>query len=291
MTALNRIYLACSCVGVLLLACDVGENKLGEESETAGADGSGEGGGGETDSGGETDGAESTNGAEETGMGGGMCEPGDQRPAGDGCNTCTCQDDGANWACTEIACPACEAGDVTENFEGCECECVDGSFVCPEACECTPGDQMPDADGCNTCTCLEDGSWACTDMACPVDDDPFDGPEVAECGGAVPLDPVVINGVTLEGDSLVVDVAYSGGCEMHLLGGCWDHLWAESLPVQTGLTIAHDNADDPCDAFPTDQVTLDLTPIREGYQAAYGPGPATVHVNLAGWSETIVYSF
>lgn len=31
------------------------------------------------------------------------CYPGDQREAGDGCNTCECTEDGG-WACTEIAC-------------------------------------------------------------------------------------------------------------------------------------------------------------------------------------------
>ena len=61
--------------------------------------------------------------------------------------------------------------------------------------------------------------------------------------------------------------------------------------IDDGLAIAHENNDDPCDAFPSDQVVLDLTPIATGYQEAYGPGSATVHINLAGWSETIVYEF
>jgi len=29
-----------------------------------------------------------------------------------------------------------------------------------------PGDSFPDVDGCNDCTCLEDGAVACTRMAC-----------------------------------------------------------------------------------------------------------------------------
>jgi hypothetical protein len=28
------------------------------------------------------------------------------------------------------------------------------------------GDSFPAEDGCNTCTCTEDGVWACTMMAC-----------------------------------------------------------------------------------------------------------------------------
>jgi hypothetical protein len=33
--------------------------------------------------------------------------------------------------------------------------------------QCKAGDSMPAPDGCNTCRCDEQGSWACTEMACP----------------------------------------------------------------------------------------------------------------------------
>jgi hypothetical protein len=56
-------------------------------------------------------------------------------PAGDGCNTCTCQSDGS-WDCTQ---------------EGCFCE---------------PGETKDANDGCNTCFC-EDGFWICTNDDCP----------------------------------------------------------------------------------------------------------------------------
>jgi hypothetical protein len=289
MTGFNRTSFFGLLMGLSFVACDVGDNKLGDETQS----GSGDGSGGDSSGGSDTDGSEESGAAETSpGTDGGGCEPGDQQPAGDGCNTCDCDENG-NWLCTEIGCPACEDGDVTQNPDGCLCECVEGAFVCPDSCDgCTPGDEMPAGDGCNACVCDDNGNWGCSEIDCPpADGDPFDGPEVAVCDGSVPMDPLVVNGVTLEGDTLTVDVAYTGGCAMHLLGGCWDEQWAESFPVQTGLAIAHDDPNDPCDAFPSDQVVLDLTPIAEGYQAAYGAGPATVHINLAGWSETIVYTF
>ena len=48
-----------------------------------------------------------------------VCNDGDTRPAGDGCNTCTCS--GGSWACTEIAClPADECETDADCFEtGC----------------------------------------------------------------------------------------------------------------------------------------------------------------------------
>lgn len=66
---------------------------------------------------------------------------GEQWTAADGCNTCTCEEQGAS--CTEMACP--------------EETCEDGHL---------PGDSWDAEDGCNTCTCMGDLSVACTLMAC-----------------------------------------------------------------------------------------------------------------------------
>jgi von Willebrand factor type C domain len=70
---------------------------------------------------------------------------GDSFPADDGCNSCTCMEDGS-FACTAIGCP-----------EGCE---YNGQIY-------QPGDAFPAGDGCNSCSCGDDGSVACTKLACP----------------------------------------------------------------------------------------------------------------------------
>ncbi|HEY0139162.1 MAG TPA: hypothetical protein VGB85_33975, partial [Nannocystis sp.] len=62
------------------------------------------------------------------------CTDGDTKPAGDGCNTCTCSD--GDWACTELACE-------------------------PDVCQ--PGETKQ--QDCNTCGCVE-GGWACTVKDC-----------------------------------------------------------------------------------------------------------------------------
>ncbi|WP_433926578.1 hypothetical protein AB3662_27050 [Sorangium cellulosum] len=36
----------------------------------------------------------------------------------------------------------------------------------PSGVEYSPGDTFPDTDGCNRCSCTEDGDVACTDMEC-----------------------------------------------------------------------------------------------------------------------------
>lgn len=117
--------------------------------------------------------------------GGETYEEGENFPAGDGCNSCQCMEDGS-IGCTEMGCgpDVCDfegethsVGDTWLSSDGCNtCECMsDGNVGCTlMACPvCTyqgtsywPGDTF--SDGCNSCTCMDDGTVACTDMACPA---------------------------------------------------------------------------------------------------------------------------
>lgn len=65
--------------------------------------------------------------------------------------------------------PTCVEGESREAEDGCNtCTCMaDGSWACTErACQtmCTPGETS--FDGCNTCQCDEDGMWLCTKIYC-----------------------------------------------------------------------------------------------------------------------------
>lgn len=109
-------------------------------------------------------------------------------PAGDGCNTCSCDADG-QVGCTLVWCgDTCEWQGQTygegQSFpagDGCNtCTCEAGGQVactlqvCPEGCtylgfEHAAGETFPDADGCNTCSCAEAGLVSCTELACSCD--------------------------------------------------------------------------------------------------------------------------
>lgn len=134
-----------------------------------------------------------------------QCEAGATKPAGDGCNTCTCDDEG-NWGCTELTCGQCSDGAMRAAVDGCnQCICTGGEWACTlrdcsvctvgqmrqDDCgscwcadngdgptwnctanlcpvECEAGETKPADDGCNTCTCTMQGTWSCTDTACPA---------------------------------------------------------------------------------------------------------------------------
>jgi hypothetical protein len=104
--------------------------------------------GGGVDSGGLIDASVDLSGRRDAADGGTECEPGypvgSTKPAGDGCNTCTCLASGA-FICTMMACPAPDAAIDSAS-------CPAGQMWCPG---CTPG----------TGSC----GVACTGMVCPTD--------------------------------------------------------------------------------------------------------------------------
>ncbi len=120
-------------------------------------------------------------------------ELGDEWPAEDGCNTCTCQAGGVS--CTTLECSTtCEGGQE-------------------------PGDSWPAEDGCNTCSCMEDLTVACTAMACVdtcegghLPGETWDAPD--GCNSCECTEDLVISCTTL---------ACPEACEDgHLVGDTWD---------------------------------------------------------------------
>lgn len=109
---------------------------------------------------------------------------GASRPAGDGCNTCTCT--GGGWSCTALGCAGNSCvyegqirtdGSSFPASDGCnQCTCSDGIVACTER-GCVPpgclydgvllpsGATAPAGDGCNSCSCIG-GQLACTFIAC-----------------------------------------------------------------------------------------------------------------------------
>jgi hypothetical protein len=152
------------------------------------------------------------------------CTVGDQRfdvgesfPAPDGCNTCQCTDEGVS--CTLIGC----VGGGGAGGKGGAASCEHGGR------RYATGDSFPAADGCNTCTCFEDGSVVCTRLACgqsclyegasyPVGESfpAGDGCNTCSCeaGGVVGCTFVLCLGCTYEGQT------YPPGASFPSLDGC-----------------------------------------------------------------------
>ena len=93
-------------------------------------------------------------------------------------------------------------------------------------------------------------------------------------------DAYTINAATLEGDTLRVNVSYSGGCETHAFTLVAEQRFLESFPVQLRVSIAHNANGDRCDALITGDYHFDLTPLKEAYQKGYRKDEGTIVLRL-----------
>jgi hypothetical protein len=147
--------------------------------------------------------------------------------------------------------------------------------------------------------CRESGSPTAPDTvvsATPGDTTP-DAPQtgavfVAGSGAKVGDDDYVLNSAAIAGDTLEVSLSYGGGCETHVVALVVAASFAESFPVQLAANLAHEANGDPCQAWLTVTYVFDLALVRTRYREAYGPGAATVVLQLDGFSGgPLVYEF
>jgi hypothetical protein len=129
------------------------------------------------------------------------------------------------------------------------------------------------------------------------DGDTGDGDGDGECLGASIGDCLVepvsdafnIDGLTIVGDCLEVEVNYGGGCADHTYDPCWNGSFAESNPVQATLWIDHDAMNDACDAIIQETWTIDLSSMKSAWQAAYQSQSGTITLHVG--PESINYDF
>ena len=141
-----------------------------------------------------------------------LYEPGDSFPASDGCNTCTCMNDGT-VACTEMACGCAYGGafyQVGETFwadDGCnKCTCIAGGVACTKMwCQCSGDEWFRDYKGTpQTCPlikfyCPANATYYANDCGCGCQQS-ADCPEWFNCMPPVPCDP----------SQIAIDCPYSG---------------------------------------------------------------------------------
>ena len=278
--------------------------------------------------------------------GGKTYAPGDSFPDEDGCNACSCSEDGlvvcTTKACVYDSCEGRKCGDVCSVCGPGATDCDAPLGVCSAGGEClsagavsctgctyngttyAPGASFPDEDGCNTCSCSEEGLVACTEIACVPPpgncrvgnltlnngDSVFcpdgcnscscqDGlltetlkgcpplPEIEVCDGPTTDDASQVSPLYLAGDALALELGY-GGCDAHPLKLCTNGAFLESEPVQLKLFVV-DPTPQECDAALTSQQVFDISAIRDWYDQGYPGGSRKVQLNLKGGS--VLYAF
>ena len=74
-------------------------------------------------------------------------------------------------------------------------------------------------------------------------------------------DPFEIEGVLRHGDSLKVNVAYSGGCAEHSFDVIWDGTILASNPCRVDLILVHNAQGDNCEAYMRETLVINLNQL------------------------------
>ncbi|MBN1609027.1 MAG: hypothetical protein JW940_20535 [Polyangiaceae bacterium] len=131
---------------------------------------------------------------------------------------------------------------------------------------------IPDPAGCGTCEC-HDWELSCQEPGCEI------GPLVFPCPDDIVSDLVDVDYYSIQGDKLVLDARYSGGCKSHDFGVCYEETFRESNPVQGTLRLLHDAHDDTCKAIVSSNLVFDLRPYADYYHDLYPADGGLISTN------------
>ena len=95
--------------------------------------------------------------------------------------------------------------------------------------------------------------------------------------GLWPRDAFQIQEAGVASDLLQVELSYGGGCRTHDVKGVAWGGWMESNPVQVRLFLSHEDFDDPCDAWITEDRRFDLGPLKKCLSGSLRFGAAGDH--------------
>ena len=99
-------------------------------------------------------------------------------------------------------------------------------------------------------------------------------------------DRATISEPRIEGDCLKFKISYSGGCNEHDFWLYGSKAFLESNPVQVEVLLSHDGKNDACDAWLTEELEFDLTPLKTAYKQAYrSEGKALLRIYEPGADE------
>ena len=115
---------------------------------------------------------------------------------------------------------------------------------------------------------------------------------IGNADGRFGTDKYTLNTASINEDTLTINVSYSGGCEKHEMTLVASDTFLESFPVQLPVSLAHNANGDACEAWLTEDLNFDLTPIKTMYQKAYQQEAGTIILRLKDAPNVeLVYEF
>ena len=109
---------------------------------------------------------------------------------------------------------------------------------------------------------------------------------VAQIGKPAISDPFVIEQAEISGNTLVVKVSYSGGCENHQFELVGSPNISKSLPPIRSIELVHKSNGDACKKKIEETLRFNLANLA--YKQESG---SVIKLNLNGWKEQLIYTF
>jgi hypothetical protein len=107
--------------------------------------------------------------------------------------------------------------------------------------------------------------------------------------GSFKLDRYRLNDIKIMGDSIVINVSYSGGCRDHEFNLIAKNYFGDTNLPKTELVLSHNSNMDPCEAYPTEEYIFVLSPLKYEFYRMFGKKTGSIRLILD--EREIVYSF
>ena len=109
---------------------------------------------------------------------------------------------------------------------------------------------------------------------------------IAQIGEMKDGDPIKIEGVRCEGNTLLITVSYGGGCGEHSFEVNGSRAVMKSMPQKRSVKLTHTNHQDYCKAIVTKTIEVDISELSQVQIKG-----SRVLLLLSGWNEAIEYIY
>lgn len=99
-------------------------------------------------------------------------------------------------------------------------------------------------------------------------------------------DPISISAVRVEGNKMLIDVSYGGGCEDHQFQVIGSPMISKSLPPIRAIQLVHVANGDKCKMNVMKTLEVDLKELSYKQEAG-----SKIYLTLGGWSQQIEYTY
>jgi len=98
-----------------------------------------------------------------------------------------------------------------------------------------------------------------------------------------------LNDIEIIGDSIVINLSYSGGCREHEFRLIAQKYFGESDIPKAELVLSHNSNFDPCEAYLTEEYKFVLLPLKFEYYKKFGKESGSIRLVLD--EREVIYSF